>query len=142
LTESLFADGTFFSYLRVGSVYSYILLSIQPSYCFVISPLQSTAGHRPLQLFSISLDLRQLASSSRQPSCVNRHSTWHESGHLTLRLPRRGLHSRTRLPQRLSVLRLIWPAHCHFSTLIRCAMSVTLVLCRITWFQSVVTVVT
>jgi hypothetical protein len=52
-----------------------------------------------------------------------------------LRLPRRCLHSRTRLPQRLSVLRLIWPAHCHFSMLIRCAMSVTLVLCRITWFR-------
>jgi hypothetical protein len=50
-------------------------------------------------------------------------------------LPRRGLHSRTRIPQRLSVLRLIWPAHCHFSMLIRCAMSVTLVLCRITWFR-------
>jgi hypothetical protein len=30
-------------------------------------------------------------------------------------LPRRDLHPRTRLPQRLSVLRLIWPAHCHFS---------------------------
>jgi hypothetical protein len=53
----------------------------------------------------------------------------------TLRLPRRSLHSITRIPQRLSVLRLIWPAHCHFSMLIRCAMSVTLVLCRITWFR-------
>jgi hypothetical protein len=27
---------------------------------------------------------------------------------------------RTRLPPRLSVLRLIWPAHCHFIVLIRC----------------------
>jgi hypothetical protein len=34
-----------------------------------------------------------------------------------------------------AVLRLIWPAHYHFSMLIRCAMSVTLVLCRITWFR-------
>jgi hypothetical protein len=48
---------------------------------------------------------------------------------------RRGLHSRTRLPQRLSVLRLIWPPHCHFSMLIRCAKSVTLVLCWIIWFR-------
>jgi hypothetical protein len=45
------------------------------------------------------------------------------------------LHSRTRLPQRLSVLRLTWPAHCHFSMQIRCAMSMTLVLCRIIWFR-------
>jgi hypothetical protein len=30
----------------------------------IISPPQSTAGHRPLQLLAISLDLRLLASSS------------------------------------------------------------------------------
>jgi hypothetical protein len=53
----------------------------------------------------------------------------------TLRLPRRGLHSRTRLPQRLSVLQFIWSVHRHFSMLIRCAMSVTLVLYRITWLR-------
>jgi hypothetical protein len=41
----------------------------------IISLLQSTAGHRPLQYLAISLDLRLLASSSRQPFCVNRHST-------------------------------------------------------------------
>jgi hypothetical protein len=97
----------------------------------VISPLQYTAGHRPLQLLAISLDLGLLASSFCQPSCVNRHSTWRP----TLRLPRCGLHSRTRLPQRSSVLRLIWPVHCHFSMLIRCDMSATLVLCWITWFR-------
>jgi hypothetical protein len=44
----------------------------------IISLSQSTAGHRPLQLLAISLDLRLLASSSHQPSCVNRHSTWPE----------------------------------------------------------------
>jgi hypothetical protein len=43
-----------------------------------ISP-QFTAGHRPLQYPAISLDLRLLASSSCQPSCANRHSTWPES---------------------------------------------------------------
>jgi hypothetical protein len=46
----------------------------------IISPPQSTAGHRPLQLLAISLDLRLLESSSRQPSCANRHSTWREGG--------------------------------------------------------------
>jgi hypothetical protein len=42
----------------------------------IITLLQSTAGHRPLQLLAISLDLRLLASSSSQPFCANRHSTW------------------------------------------------------------------
>jgi hypothetical protein len=42
----------------------------------IISPLQSTAGHRPLQSLTASLDLRLLKSSSCQPSRVNRHSTW------------------------------------------------------------------
>jgi hypothetical protein len=60
------------------------------------------------------------------------HLAW---GRPTLRLPRHGLHSKTCLRQWLSVLRLIWPAHCHFSMLIRCAMSVTLVPSRITWFR-------
>jgi hypothetical protein len=44
----------------------------------IINPPQSTAGHRPLQLLTISLDLRLLASSSFQPSCTNRHFTWPE----------------------------------------------------------------
>jgi hypothetical protein len=44
----------------------------------IISPPQSTAGHRLLQLLALSFDLRLLASSSRQPSCANRHSTWPE----------------------------------------------------------------
>jgi hypothetical protein len=38
----------------------------------------TTAGHRPLQCLAISLYLRLLASSSCQPSCANRHSTWLE----------------------------------------------------------------
>ena len=52
----------------------------------------------------------------------------------TPRLPRRGLHSRTRLLQRLLVLRQIWPTRYHFNLLILRAMSVTLVLSRITSF--------
>jgi Cu/Ag efflux pump CusA len=44
----------------------------------IISPLQSTAGHWPLQILAISLDLGLLASSSCQPFCANRHSTWPE----------------------------------------------------------------
>jgi hypothetical protein len=70
---------------------------------------QSTAGHTPLQLLAISHDLRQLASSSCQPSCANRHSTF-----------------RTRYPCGWSVLQLIWPVRCHFNVLIRYAMLVTL----------------
>jgi hypothetical protein len=48
---------------------------------------------------------------------------------LTLRL------SRTYLPHRLSVQRLIWSAHWHFSVLKRCAISATLVFSRITSFR-------
>jgi hypothetical protein len=44
-----------------------------------ISSLQSTAGHRPFQLLVILLDVWLLASSSCQPSCANRHSTWPEA---------------------------------------------------------------
>jgi hypothetical protein len=50
-----------------------ILQSESQCFCFIISPLQSTAGHRPLQLLAISLDLRLLASRSSQPSCVKKH---------------------------------------------------------------------
>jgi hypothetical protein len=39
-------------------------------------PTQFTAGHRPLQFLTISLDPRLLASSSCQPSCAYRHFTW------------------------------------------------------------------
>ena len=53
----------------------------------------------------------------------------------TLRLPVRGRHSRTFLPHRLSVLRAMWPAHCHFNLQILRAMSVTLVLRRISVFR-------
>jgi hypothetical protein len=44
----------------------------------IISSSQSTAGRRFLQSLAILLDLRLLASSSRQLSCANRHSTWPE----------------------------------------------------------------
>jgi hypothetical protein len=44
----------------------------------IISPPQSTAGHRPLQFLAIALDPRLLASSSCQPSFANRHFTWLE----------------------------------------------------------------
>jgi hypothetical protein len=90
----------------------------------VVSPL-STAGHRPLQFLFISL----------LPAVLRKSSLHLASGRPKLCLPRRGLHSRTRLPELLLVLRLIWPAHCHFSMRIRCAMSVTLVVCRITSFR-------
>ena len=53
----------------------------------------------------------------------------------TLRFPIRGRHSRTFLPHRLSVLRAMWPAHCHFSLQTLKAMSVTLVLRRISSFR-------
>jgi hypothetical protein len=42
----------------------------------IISPLQSTAGNRPLQLLAISLDPQLLASSSCQLSSANHHSNW------------------------------------------------------------------
>jgi hypothetical protein len=44
----------------------------------IVSLLQFTAKHRPPQLLAILVELRLLASSSCQPSCANRHSTWPE----------------------------------------------------------------
>jgi hypothetical protein len=77
---------------------------------------------------------RHLARSSAtriqlQPSCANRHSTWPEDvpHYVYLDAVSTPEFVTFNLPQRLSVLWLIWPAHCHFSMLIRCAMSVTLV---------------
>jgi hypothetical protein len=94
---------------------------------FIISPLQSTAGHRSLRLIASHPVSRpaQIVTPPGRRALQLIYS-------LALHLSRRGLHSRTRLSQRLSVLRLIWPALFHFSKLIRCAMSVTIVLCRIT----------
>jgi hypothetical protein len=49
------------------------IISPQRCYCYIIiiiSPLQSTAGHRPLQLLAIWLDLRLLASISSRPAQV------------------------------------------------------------------------
>jgi hypothetical protein len=55
--------------LRIRNKYGSVII--------IISPLQSTAGHRPLQFLTILLNLR-LASSSCQPSYANRHSAWPE----------------------------------------------------------------
>jgi hypothetical protein len=44
----------------------------------IISLLQSTVGHKPLQCLAISLDLRLLASSFCQPSYASLYSTWPE----------------------------------------------------------------
>jgi hypothetical protein len=115
--------------------YSYLLFFHSPNSLLTFG--STSAYYSPLldiglfKLFAILLDLRLLASSSRQTSFANRHSTWPEGVLRYVFKTRSPLHSRTRLPQRLCVLR---PAHCHFSMLIRCPMSVTLVFCRITWF--------
>jgi hypothetical protein len=60
------------------NVYKKVFITIDTYVIIIISPLQSTAGHRPLQSHAISLDHRLLASSSCQPSCATRHSTWPE----------------------------------------------------------------
>jgi hypothetical protein len=80
--------------------------NIQRDSITIIRPLQSTARYRPLQILTISLDLRLLASSSCQPSCVNCHSTWPEGA---LHYVYLDAFSTSELPepQRLSVLRLI-----------------------------------
>jgi hypothetical protein len=91
--------------------YVCILLDIGLSNC---SPFRSTFGYS-------------------HPAPASRPSQITETR--SLRLPKRGLHYRTRLLQRLWVLRQLWPAYYHFSVHIRCAMSVTLGLCRITSFQ-------
>jgi hypothetical protein len=103
------------------------------------SPLQWTgnltssasAHHSPLldmglSYFSPSRSIfgYSYPTPANHPAQSTLHLAW---GRRTLRLPRRGLHARTRLLQRLSVLRMIRPAHCHSSMLIRCAISVTLV---------------
>uniref|UniRef100_A0A2H1WH93 SFRICE_015854 n=1 Tax=Spodoptera frugiperda TaxID=7108 RepID=A0A2H1WH93_SPOFR len=67
------------------------------------SLFSSTAGHRPLQWHVTELDLQLYASNHYQPSV--RISSLHlAGGRPTLRLPRLGLHSRTRLPQRSSAI--------------------------------------
>jgi hypothetical protein len=68
----------------------------------ISSSLQSTAGHGPLQLLAISLDLWLLTSSSCQPSCANRHFTWPESI----------LHYVYR--DEISTLKLVYPNGCRF----------------------------
>jgi hypothetical protein len=97
----------------------------------IISPPQSTAGYRPFNC-SPSTQSSGTRTMPAVPRKLSLHQAW---GRPTLRLPRFVSHSRTLLPQLLSVLRLIWLAHCHFSVLILCAMPVTLVLCQITSFR-------
>jgi hypothetical protein len=63
---------------RLVSGIKQMQLSLSLKIIIIICPLQSTAGHRPLQFLAISLDLRLIASSSCQPFCANRHSTWPE----------------------------------------------------------------
>jgi hypothetical protein len=93
-------------------------------YIIIISLLQSTAGHRPLQCLAISLDLRLFASSSCQPSCANRRSTWPED---VLHYVYLDAVSTSELVYPSGCRFYGWYGHCHFSMLIRCAMSVTLV---------------
>jgi hypothetical protein len=76
------------------------ILGNRPFFIIIISLLQST-GHRPLQFL---VGYSHPVSASRSAQIVTSPGL-----SPTLRLPRRGLHSRTRLPQRLSVLWLIWP---------------------------------
>jgi hypothetical protein len=103
------------------------------------SSSSSSAHHSPLLDISLSnfSPSRSIFGYSHPApaSRLRKSSLYLAWGHPTLCLPRRGLLSRTRLPQRYPVLRLNWSAHCHFSVLIRCAMSVTLVLWWITSFQ-------
>jgi hypothetical protein len=85
--------------------------------CFIIiiSPLKSTADNRSLQLLAISLDLRLLASILRES-----YTTLTET--------------RSQLQNSFApaVVGSMADTVSHFSMLIRCAMSVTSVFCRIT----------
>lgn len=67
-----------------------------------------------LLLQAIRFDFQQISAShpAKMVAPLNLR------GRDTLRLPIRGLHSRTRLLQRSSVLRLTWPPNCHLSLLI------------------------
>jgi hypothetical protein len=82
---------------------------------------QPTTVHCWTEASPISCHLARSSATRIQlmPSVLSKSSLHLAWGRPTLRLPRRGLHTRTCLPLRLSVLRLIWPAHCHFSMLIR-----------------------
>jgi hypothetical protein len=98
----------------------------QKRFDFDIGSSSLSAHYSPLLDIGLSNLAPSHSISGYSHPAVLRKSSLHLAwGRPTLRLPRRSLHSRTRLPQRLSLLRLIWPAHCHFRILIRCAMSVT-----------------
>lgn len=84
-------------------------------FIIIISLCEST-GHRPTLMsaaFSMSLQSFKLTSQLTGGNSYN-----------TIRFPSRGLHSRTHLYQRLSVLREIWPIYCGFSLL----LSISLIL--------------
>jgi hypothetical protein len=72
------APGTHIIYLLLVALIIIISVERRPllDIIIIISLSQSTAGHMLLQYPAISLDLRLLASSSCQPSCANRLSTW------------------------------------------------------------------
>jgi hypothetical protein len=72
LYKVYFSNIPFMLYPRTGS------RSIPEVSSIFHLPKLLSYGHRPLQLLAISLELRLLASSSCQPSCANRHSTWLE----------------------------------------------------------------
>jgi hypothetical protein len=80
----------------------------------ILSPSSSSARYSPLLDMGLSnsptLHLaRSSATRIQLLRALLRKSSLHLPwGRPTLRLPRGGLHSRTRLSQRLSVLRLIW----------------------------------
>ena len=109
---------------RHWQVHNYTMSSSPSAYS---SPLLDIGHPIALHLTRSSATLFHLLPATLRSSSF--HLAW---GRLSLRLPIRGLHLRTRLPQRSLVLWLIWPAHCHFSLLILWAMSTTFVLCRIT----------
>ena len=93
---------------HIISLYYASLRAIKCFYFIIIiySLQQSTAGHRPLPKRATSAARIQLLPATF------RRSSLHLAGERpTLRLPKRGLHCRTRLLHRLSVLRQICPLH-------------------------------
>ncbi|KAL0858937.1 hypothetical protein ABMA27_011361 [Loxostege sticticalis] len=72
----------------------------------------STPKRLPL---GTSLSVPLSVRPSPPPATLTRSSVQRAAGRPTLRLPVRGLHSRTRLFHRSSVLRQTWPAHHYVS---------------------------
>jgi hypothetical protein len=99
--------------------YSPLIIQFTTVIIIIIRPLPSTARHWTSPIVRHLARSSALTSSSSQTSCANRHSTWPEG---VLHYIYRESASNPRLTQRLTVVRLIWPAHSYFSMLIRCAM--------------------